>query len=136
MTKGHTVAVKFAAESVEVGAEMVAKVQRIAALNDVVREAEAEGKALKAEVVEAVGGAEMVAVFPEGIRVEHDGAILANVKPQTRSTISAESLAAQVAAIIAANPDIAESHPEVVAAMLALPESAAKVTTFPVVRTK
>lgn len=128
--------VQFVVDSVEVGAEFVGKVQRIAALNDIAREAEAEGKALKAEVVEAVGGAEMVAVFTDGIRVTHDGAVLANVKPQTRSTISAESLAAQVAAIIAANPDIAESHPEVVAAMLALPESAAKVTTFPVVRTK
>jgi hypothetical protein len=128
--------VQFQAEGVEVSADVAAKVARIADLNDIAREAEAEGKRLKAEVVEVVGGAEMVAVFPEGIRVTHEGVALATVKPQTRSTISAESLAAQVAAILAANPEIAESHPEVVAAMLALPESAAKVTTFPVVRTK
>ncbi len=128
--------VQFQAEGVEVGAEFVGKVQRIAALNDAIREAEAEAKSLKAEVVEIVGGAEMVAVFPEGIRLTHEGVTLANVKPQTRSTITADSLNAQVAAILAANPEIAESHPEVVAAMLALPESAAKVTTFPVVRTK
>lgn len=128
--------VQVSAEIVEVPSEFVAKVARIAALNDVVREAEAEAKGLKAEVVEAVGGSEMVAVFTEGIRIAHEGNVLANVKPQTRTTITAESLTAQVAAILAAFPEVTATLPEVAEALMALPTTAAKSTTFPVVRTK
>lgn len=128
--------VKFQAETVEVSAEFVAKVARIADLNDAVRAAEAEAKALKAEVVDAAGGAEMVALFPEGVRVAHEGVALATVKSQSRATVKADALRDAVAGLLAAFPAVAESHPEFAAAVAALPSAVTSETTYPVVRTK
>lgn len=128
--------VKFQAESVEVAAEFVAKVARIADLNDAVRAAEAEAKGLKAEVVDAVGGAEMVALFPEGVRVAHDGVALATVKSQSRATVKADALRDAVEGLIAAFPQVAETFPEFVDAVAGLPDAVTTQTTFPVVRTK
>lgn len=128
--------VKFQAETVEVAAEFVGKVARIADLNDAVRAAEAEAKGLKAEVVEAVGGAEMVALFPEGVRVAHDGVALATVKSQSRATVKADALRDAVEGLLAAFPAVAESHPEFAAAVAALPSAVTTETTYPVVRTK
>lgn len=123
-------------EAVEVSADLAAKVARIADLNEATRLADTEAKGLKAEVIAAVGGADMVAVFPEGIRVTHEGAAVATVKPQTRTSISADALADAVEAVLAAFPGIAETLPDAAEALRALPVAAAKVTTFPVVRTK
>lgn len=123
-------------EAVEVSADMAAKVARIADLNESVRLAEAEAKGLKAEVVEAVGGADMVAVFAEGIRVTHGGAALATVKPQTRTTVTADALADAVEAVLAAFPALSEDMPEAADAIRAIVTAASKVTTFPVVRTR
>jgi hypothetical protein len=123
-------------EAVEVSSDMAAKVARIADLNEVVRLADAEAKGLKAEVTEAAGGADMVALFAEGIRVTHEGVGIATVKSQTRTTISADALAEAVEALLSAFPTLEGAQPDVVAAMRALPTTAAKVTTFPVVRTK
>lgn len=128
--------VKFQAESVEVAAEFVAKVARIADLNDAVRAAEAEAKGLKAEVVDAVGGAEMVALFPEGVRVAHEGVALATVKSQSRATVKADALRDAVEGLIAAFPAVAETFPEFVDAVAGLPDAVTTQTTFPVVRTK
>lgn len=128
------------AEVIEVGAEFVAKVARIAECNDIESAAKAEGKALKGEVIEAVGGADMVALFPEGVRIAHDGVILANVKPQSRVTISQDNLTAALGAVMIAHPDafarLAVDFPEAAEALALLPQTAAKVTTYPVVRTK
>jgi hypothetical protein len=123
-------------ETIEVSADMAAKVARIADLNESARLIESEGKALKAEVTEAVGGADMVAVFPEGIRVTHGAVAIATVMPTTRATISAEGLAQAIESVLAAFPALAEDHSEAVAAIRGLTTTAAKVTTYPVVRTK
>jgi hypothetical protein len=123
-------------ETIEVSADMAAKVARIADLNETEALAKSEGKRLKAEVTEAVGGADMVAVFPEGIRVTHGGVAIATVKPTTRATISADGLAQAVEAVLAAFPALEEDHSEAVAALRGLTTTAAKVTTYPVVRTK
>jgi 1-acyl-sn-glycerol-3-phosphate acyltransferase len=128
--------VKFQAESVEVAAEFVAKVSRIADLNDAIRAAEAEAKALKAEVVDAVGGADMVALFPEGVRIAHEGVALASVKSQSRASVKADALRDAVEGLLAAFPAVSESHPEFAAAIAGLPDAVTNVTTFPVVRTK
>lgn len=123
-------------EAVEVSSEVAAKVARIADLNEATRLADAEGKGLKAEVTAAVGGLEMAVLFPEGVRVTHEGVAIATVKAQTRTSISADALAEAVEAVLAAYPALAEDHAEAVAALRALPTAAAKVSTFPVVRTR
>lgn len=123
-------------EAVEVSADMAAKVARIADLNEVVRLADTEGKKLKAEVTEAVGGEDMVALFADGIRVTYEGVGIATVKPQTRTTISADALAKAIEAVLEAFPMLEGDQPDAVAALRALPTTAAKVTTFPVVRPK
>lgn len=123
-------------ETVEVSEAVAAQVARIADLNEVVRLAEAEGKALKAEVVEAVGGVDMAVLFPEGVRVTHDGTALATVKAQTRTTISTDALTDAVEAVLAAFPALAEDYAEAVEALRNLPVAAAKVSTYAVVRTR
>jgi 1-acyl-sn-glycerol-3-phosphate acyltransferase len=128
--------VKFQAESVEVAAEFVAKVARIVDLNDAVRAAEAEAKALKAEVVDAVGGADMVALFPEGVRIAHEGVALASVKSQSRTTVKADALRAAVEGLLAAFPAVTESHADFARALAALPSAVSTETTYPVVRPK
>ena len=128
--------VKFQAESVEVAAEFVAKVSRIADLNDAIRAAEAEAKALKAEVVDAAGGAELVALFPEGVRVAHEGVALATVKSQSRVTVKADALRGAVEGLLAAFPEVTASHADFAAALTNLPSAVSNETTYPVVRTK
>jgi hypothetical protein len=128
--------IKYDAEAVEVSADFVSKVARIADLNDAIRAAEAEAKALKAEVVDAAGGADMVALFAGGVRVTHEGNALATVKAQTRATVKADALADAVDGLLAAFPQVAATFPEFVAAVAALPSAVTSQTTFPVVRTK
>lgn len=124
------------AETVSVAADYVAMVQRIADLNDTIRTAEGEAKALKGEVIEAAGGKDMVALFPEGIRVVHDDHLLATVKPQTRTTITADAVADAVESLLAAFPEVAAENADFTEALRALSATVGKSTTFPVVRTK
>lgn len=123
-------------ETKNVSKGIAAKVARIAELNEMTALAEAEGKALKAEVIEAAGGAEKVCDTPTGIQIVHKGTVLATVKPQTRTTISAGSLTEAVAGLLAAFPEIADTLPEVAAALAALPEAAGNTVTFPRILTK
>ena len=125
-----------AIEAVEVSSDLAATVARIVDINDSTRSLEAEGKRLKADVIEAVGGADMVAVFDDGIRVTHDGTVIATVKSTTRTTVATEALTAGVQAILAAFPDVATVMPELAAALAALPATVAKTTVYPVVRPK
>jgi hypothetical protein len=128
--------VKFQAETVEVAVEFVAKVARIADLNDAVRAAEAEAKALKAEVVDAAGGAELVSLFPEGVRIAHEGVALATVKSQSRATVKAEALRDAVEGLLAAFPEVVAQYPDFATALAGLPSAVTSETTYPVVRTK
>jgi hypothetical protein len=122
--------------AVEVPANIASMVARIADLNEAVRLAEAENKALKAEIIEAVGGSEMVELFAEGIRVTHNGTALATVKPVTRTTVTADRVSEVIAGILTAFPQIGDTLPEAVRALEAVATTAGKVTTYPVIRTK
>jgi hypothetical protein len=125
-----------AIEAVAVSSDLAATVARIVDINDATRSLEAEGKRLKAEVIEAVGGAEMVAVFDDGIRVTHDGTVIATVKSTTRTTVTTDALTAGIQALLAAFPDVATVMPELASALAALPATVSKTTVYPVVRPK
>ena len=88
-------------ESVEVGAEFADKIARIVEINSQMRDLEDEGKALKAEFVDAVGGPEMAVLFGN-VTVAVDGEAIANVRGSVRESIKITDLRDAVEAVVAA----------------------------------
>lgn len=101
-------------ESVEVGAEFAGKIARIVEINAQVRDLEDEGKALKAEFVDAVGGPDMAVLFGN-VTVAVDGEAIANVSGRVRDNIKVTDLRDAVAAVVAAMgaAGLSESHAEI-----------------------
>lgn len=102
-------------ESVEVGAEFAGKIARIVEINAQVRDLEDEGKALKAEFVDAVGGTDMAVLFGN-VTVAVDGEAIANVSGRVRDNIKVTDLRDAVAAVVAAMgaAGLSDSHPLIV----------------------
>jgi hypothetical protein len=123
-------------QAVEVPTELATMVARIADLNEIVALAEKENKELKATITEAVGGLDMVVLFPEGIRVTHNGVGLATVKATTRTTVTADRVNETVADILRTYPQIEDLMPEIVQALTLIGTTAGKATTFSQVRPK
>lgn len=110
-------------ESVAVGADFAGKIARIVEINAAVRDLEDEGKALKAEFVDAVGGADMAGLFGN-VTVTVEGEAIANVGARTRENVKVSELRDTVESIVAAmgQAGLAESHPEIAAMVAAIPE--------------
>jgi len=102
-------------ESVEVGAEFVSKIARIVDINAQVRDLEEEGKALKAEFVDAVGGPEMAVLFGN-VTVAVDGKAIANVRGSVRENVKITDLRDAVEAVVAAMnaAGLFETHADIV----------------------
>lgn len=102
-------------ESVSADATFAGKIARIVEINAAVRDLETEGKALKSEFVDLVGGPEMAVLFGN-VTVEVDGQPIANVNGSVRSTVKVADLRDAVASVVAAMSaaGLGESHPLIV----------------------
>ncbi len=136
LDRGNIMSVTLNIHAVEVSEDIANMVARIADLNEAIALSEKENKALKAELIETVGGSEMVELFAEGIRVTHNGTALATVKSATRTTVTADRVSEVIAGILAAFPQIGDMLPEAVRELESVATTAGKVSTYPVIRTK
>lgn len=109
-------------ESVAVGAEFAGKIARIVEINAAVRDLESEGKALKAEFVDAVGGPDMAALFGN-VTVTVEGDAIANVGGRVRENVKVSDLRDAVAAVVAAMgaAGLNETHPSILEMVEGIP---------------
>lgn len=109
-------------ETVAVGAEFVGKIERIVEINALVRDLEDEGKALKAEFVDVIGGADVAVEFGNVVFAV-DGQPIANVGGRVRENVKVSELRDTVEAVVKAMSlaGLAQTHPQIVEMVAAIP---------------